>query len=179
MKEIELIHSAKNGDVDSFSKLLLLHQGALSCYLLTACKNKHDAEDILQDTFISAYKYLASYNVTWKFKTWLFTIAKRLLYKHYKQKHNKEEPRFEQQTYIDEGGSHETNIWPIIKKHVSKQSFDVLWFFYSEEFSIKEIAQILHCSQSWVKMSLFRSKKKLGKNTEIQNLFLDLITVGQ
>ena len=59
---------------------------------------------------------------------------------------------------------------------LNQQAFDVLWFYYVEEFSIKEISQILHSSQSWVKMTLFRSKRKLAKNENIYTLFQQVLT---
>ena len=58
---------------------------------------------------------------------------------------------------------------------LNQQAFDVLWFYYVEEFSIKEISQILHSSQSWVKMTLFRSKRKLAKNENIYTLFQQVL----
>ena len=67
------------------------------------------------------------------------------------------------------------NIWVHIKEILKQDAYDVLWFFYVEQFSIKEIAKILQRSQSWVKISLYRSKKKLLKNEIIQSLSEDFI----
>ena len=67
------------------------------------------------------------------------------------------------------------NIWIQIKKSLNEDAYDCLWLFYVEQMTIKEIAQVLQRSQSWVKISLFRSKKKLSKNTVIQNLSEDII----
>ncbi len=176
MQEKQLINEIIAGKCEKFSQLIKSHQQALSCYLLTNTKNKEDAEDILQETFLNAYKYLSSYNPKWKFKSWLFTIARRLLYKYYQQK---EMPDFIQPQYveIEDCFIQTNNIWSTVKRIVNQQSFDVLWLFYSEEFSIKEIACILNCSQSRVKMCLYRSRKKLAKNTEVQSYFNELVTV--
>jgi RNA polymerase sigma-70 factor (ECF subfamily) len=179
MTELEIIESIKKGNNNDFSTLVDSYQNQLSCYLLSKCHNRQDAEDILQETFISAYKYLHSYNPEWKFSTWLFTIAKRLLSKHYKKSENtiyETEPLAI--TTTEDENLFVENIWITIKATVNKSSFDTLWFYYCEEFSIKEIAQILHCSQSWVKMTLYRSKKKLAKNTEIKSYFEDCYITG-
>ena len=79
MNEQELIKQALSGKTNSFSQLVKLHQARLYQYLLARCQNSYDADDVLQDTFISAFKYLHTYNNQWKFSTWLFTIANRLI----------------------------------------------------------------------------------------------------
>jgi len=178
MTEQKLIQQSIGGDINSFSQLIEIYQDTLACYLLTQTRNKEDTEDIVQETFISAHKYLKSYNPQWKFKTWLFTIARRLLYNYYKKIKEVDYTLKEPFDSIDDSFIDNNNIWLTIKRIVSQQSFDVLWFFYSEELSIKEIAKILQCTQSWVKMSMFRSKRKLAKNKEIESFFNDLIIVG-
>jgi RNA polymerase sigma-70 factor (ECF subfamily) len=46
-------------------------------FLLTRCANYADAEDVLQDSLISAFRYLHSYDPRWRFSTWLYRIAIR------------------------------------------------------------------------------------------------------
>ena len=36
--------------------------------------DEHEAEDVVQETFLCAYKSLASYNSQYSFRTWLWTI---------------------------------------------------------------------------------------------------------
>jgi RNA polymerase sigma-70 factor (ECF subfamily) len=176
MNEQSIIQKAINGDHSCFSQLVSAYQKQLATYLVSRCHNSHDAEDIMQETFINAYKYLHSYKSQWQFSTWLYTIANRLINKH-------KQPFFfsneflvsEQTTSIDESLKDQQNIWYTIKGVVSNRAFDVLWFFYVEEFTIKEIAQILQSSQSLVKMSLYRSKRKLAKNENIYSLFQQVL----
>jgi RNA polymerase sigma-70 factor (ECF subfamily) len=177
MNEQIIIQQAMDGDHKSFSLLVAAYQNQLATYLVSRCHNTHDAEDIVQETFINAYKYLRSYKSQWQFSTWLYTIANRLINKHKKQFFsNKEQLISQKTTAIDESFKDDMNIWYTIKSIINNQAFDVLWFYYVEEFSIKEIAQILHSSQSWVKMTLFRSKRKLAKNENIYSLFQQLLT---
>ena len=81
-------------------------------------------------------------------------------------------------TELDTVSIDQSNIWLQIKKMLSATAYDVLWFFYIEELSIKEIAKILQCSQSWVKISLFRSKKKLATSKKIKVLSEDFLLEG-
>ncbi|MBL4773266.1 MAG: sigma-70 family RNA polymerase sigma factor [Alcanivoracaceae bacterium] len=185
MREQNLIQRAQkdsasnNGVTSSFSQLVTLYQARLYQYLLARCHNSYDAEDVLQETFISAYKYLHSYNPQWQFSTWLFTIANRLIKKQKKLYYqNNEVVSINHTTDLDTALMDQSNIWVQIKKILSSAAYDVLWFFYIEELTIKEIAKILQYSQSWVKISLFRSKKKLAINKKIKILSQDFLMEG-
>jgi len=183
MNEQRLIQQAQqevaNNITGSFSQLVMLYQARLHQYLLARCHSRHDADDVLQETFISAYKYLGSYNSQWQFSTWLFTIANRLIKKQnnmYNQ--NDELSAIDQSSELGLIAIKQNNIWIQIKKVLAADAYDVLWFFYIEELSLKEIAQILQRSQSWVKISLFRSKKKLASSENIKQLSEDFLMQG-
>ncbi len=177
IEESLLIEQALDGNEHSFSQLVLFHQVKLRQYLLSRCHNYHDADDVVQDTFISAYKYLHTYNPNWQFNTWLFTIANRLIVKqnkrYYRNHHDLAD--CDASVELDDFDIDKNNIWIQVKKVVSAQSYDVLWFFYVEELPVKEIAKILQRSTSWVKISLYRSKKKLSSNSLIITLSRDFL----
>lgn len=171
IEEQQLIMQTKAGNTDCFSQLVLMHQDRLYQYLLARCHNSHDANDVLQESFINAYKYLDSYNSNWEFKTWLFTIASRLIKKQNILYPQNIEPRFtEESNELKEIVINKNNLWNKIRYIIKKEAFDVLWFYYVEEHTMKEIAQIVSKSQSWVKVTLFRAKKKLAKNQDILEL---------
>ncbi len=174
--ELQVIKSAQLGNPTCFTQLVVAYQKQLSCYLLTKCFNSTDVEDVLQETFINAYKYIRSYNPQWKFSTWLYTIANRLVKKYnelYFQQNNLD--TIERTSEIENKQPNKKNIWYHIRCMLSPNAFDIMWFYYVEEFNTKETARILHCSQSRVKMSLFRSKRKLAKNKNIKMLFQELV----
>jgi len=160
----QIIEGAKKGNKDCFSRLIKMHQIRLYQYLLVRCHSVYDAEDIMQDTFINAFKYIDSYNSDWEFSTWLFTIANRLIKKQHNMYYQGNEISTSKQVaelekcFIDQ-----TNIWLHIKSLIKSEAYDVLWFYYVEELTIKEISIILQKSISWVKMTLFRNKKKTGR----------------
>ena len=116
MDEKKIIEDAKKGDEDSFSRLIKMHQIRLYQYLLVRCHSIHDAEDVLQDTFINAFKYINSYDSGWKFSTWLFTIANRLIKKqhnmYYQDKEISSDTKFAE---LEKCSIDQTNIWILIK----------------------------------------------------------------
>jgi RNA polymerase sigma-70 factor (ECF subfamily) len=170
MTEQQLIEQAKQGATDCFTQLVASYQVRLYSYLLARCHNRHDADDVLQETFINAYKYLASYDIQWQFSTWLFTIARRVLSK-LKAKYYHTDKAITENDWISNQDPYtvdQDNIWKLIKKDLNPASYDVLWFFYVEQNSIKEIAQIMNQSTSWVKTNLHRSKIKLSNNSALE-----------
>lgn len=170
MNEQQLIIKAQQGATDCFTQLVSAYQARLFSYLMARCQNRLDAEDVLQETFISAYKYLKSYDAQWQFSTWLFTIARRLLSKLKTTYHLTldalagNEPNNEADPFAVD----QSNIWRLIKQDLKPNSYDVLWFYYTEQLSIKEIAHIMNQSLSWVKTNLHRSKMKLGNNPALE-----------
>ncbi|WP_223786761.1 RNA polymerase sigma factor [Marinicella meishanensis] len=169
MTEQQLISQAQQGATHCFSQLVASYQARLYSYLLARCHNSHDADDVLQETFISAFKYLKTYDAQWQFSTWLFTIARRILSKLKTVYHVAMDAISGEQlaTQEDPFAIDRNNIWQLIKQDVSPKHYDVLWFFYVEQASIQEIAHIMNQSTSWVKTNLHRSKMKLSNNRSL------------
>ena len=172
MTEQQLINQAKQGATSCFSQLVARYQARLYSYLLARCHNSHDADDVLQETFISAFKYLKTYDAQWQFSTWLFTIARRILSKLKVMYHSTLDAITGQEPAVVENPFEvdRHNIWRLIKQDLSPASYDALWFFYAEQASIKEIAHIMNQSEAWVKTNLHRSKIILSNNSELAHL---------
>lgn len=170
MTEQQLISQAQQGATNCFSQLVASYQARLYSYLLARCQNSHDADDVLQETFISAFKYLKTYDAQWQFSTWLFTIARRILSKLKADYHVAIDAIVGHQHMTEEDpfAVDQNNIWNIIKQDLKPRNYDVLWFFYVEQASIKEIAHIMNQSESWVKTNLHRSKMKLSNNAALE-----------
>ena len=73
--EAQLVSAAKNGDQTAFVELCRRYGPSLKRRIRRIVRNREDAEDILQDTLISAYKHLAGFRSKSSFHTWITTIA--------------------------------------------------------------------------------------------------------
>ena len=73
-----LIEAFLKGEKNAFTLLMRKHEKKIYAFILSYVKNKYDAEDITQDTFLRAYKYLDGFSFKSSFSTWLHTIAKNL-----------------------------------------------------------------------------------------------------
>ena len=73
--EQRLIQLTRDGDYDAFNRLVIEYQDAVFSVVLRMVRNRAVAEDITQDTFISAFRKISSYRGG-IFRAWLFRIAR-------------------------------------------------------------------------------------------------------
>jgi RNA polymerase sigma-70 factor (ECF subfamily) len=73
--EQELIARTLNGDHLAYGELVDRYKTALYHHCFAIVRNEDVAEDIAQETFITAYYKLRSYNPQYRLSTWLFKIA--------------------------------------------------------------------------------------------------------
>jgi len=74
----EYILNIGQDDVDSLKYLYDETRHILFGYALSIVKNRHDAEDILHDTYIQVHRYANKYTSAFKPLAWLLTITKNL-----------------------------------------------------------------------------------------------------
>lgn len=63
-------------DLTAVEVLLRRYQDQVFGFLMTMLKETHDAEDVLQETFVRAIRGLASYREQQHFRAWIFRIAR-------------------------------------------------------------------------------------------------------
>jgi len=72
----QLITSYIEGDDAAFDSLVRRHTSAVYGFVSRLVRREADAEDVVQNTFIKAWKHIHSFKLTMNFRTWLFTIAR-------------------------------------------------------------------------------------------------------
>ncbi len=71
-----LICRAQSGDEGAFVDLIRVYYPFVYVIVIRIVNNPHDAEEVVQDTFLNAYRGLAQYQEMAKFKNWLGEIAR-------------------------------------------------------------------------------------------------------
>ena len=71
----ELVHRAQDGDPAAFDEIVERHKGAVFRAALAALRNREDAEDVTQETFMTAYRKLDTFRGESQLRTWLSRIA--------------------------------------------------------------------------------------------------------
>lgn len=74
-EERELVARARGGDFGAFELLVNRSEGPVYAHLLRLVANGEDARDLLQETYLSAYRNLAGFKGDSSFSTWVYRIA--------------------------------------------------------------------------------------------------------
>jgi RNA polymerase sigma-70 factor (ECF subfamily) len=73
--EAELIAYICAGGTHLFHELIRPYERTVYGMVLTLVRNEEDAEDIAQETFLKAFRFLGTFRADSKFSTWLISIA--------------------------------------------------------------------------------------------------------
>jgi RNA polymerase sigma-70 factor (ECF subfamily) len=166
------IEKVLKGDANSFAVLVDRYKDMVFSLALKVMKNREEAEEVSQDTFIKAYRSLKHFKGDAKFSTWLYKIA----YHNCMDRVKKISRKYNTDT-IDEVVENKISATDdvlqtierkeraeIIKACLNELAEDersILWFFYFEELSLKEITKVTAFSENNVKVKLHRARKKL------------------
>lgn len=161
------------GDSNAFAVLVDRYKDLVFTLALRMLKNREEAEEVAQDTFIKVFQSLVKFKGDSKFSTWIYRITyngclDRL--KKYKQQYNvvpideyTERQIVDLSTVIDslEEEEQRQTIKECLHLLSSEDSF-LLTLYYYEEQSLDEISKIMGLTANNVKVKLFRSRKKLA-----------------
>jgi RNA polymerase sigma-70 factor (ECF subfamily) len=90
IEDAELIQRHLAGDQTAFPELIGRYQQMLYGYLVRMTRNRADADDLFQDTFIRVLRQLPGYDERSRFKSLLFTIAGNLCIDHARKRRTRQ-----------------------------------------------------------------------------------------
>jgi RNA polymerase sigma-70 factor (ECF subfamily) len=73
--ESELIAAILAGDTELYHQLIRPHERSVYVIAFSCLRNREDAEDVAQETFVRAMRNLGAFRGDAKFSTWLIRIA--------------------------------------------------------------------------------------------------------
>jgi len=81
-----LLARVQAGDADAFAELVRRYQSALTRVARSRLGRRDWAEDVVQETFLAAFKSCATYDPRFAFRTWLWTILLNQCASHYQRR---------------------------------------------------------------------------------------------
>ncbi|HWY11874.1 MAG TPA: RNA polymerase sigma factor [Bacteroidia bacterium] len=161
---LPIIERCKKGERKAFQELYNLYAKAMFNISVRILNNSDEAEEVLQDSFLKAFQKIESYDKNYSFGVWLKRIVinrsldvlkkRKLNFVPIDEANYKEEYEEEESIYDVEA----------IKKCISELPDGyrtVLTLFLFEDFSHKEIGELLNISEGTSKSQYNRAKKKL------------------
>lgn len=142
-------------------ELVALYQNNLFAVAFNVCKNAQDAEDIVQDTFIQYYTMKKEFENEQHIRAWLLRVAinKAKNANHTFWRRNKLSLEDYMETLTFETPQSE-NLFETVMRLPEKYRI-VIHLYYYEDYSVREIANILRLSESNVKVRLSRGRSLL------------------
>jgi len=166
------IEKILKGDVNAFSFLVDNYKNMVFSLAFKMTKSREEAEEVSQDTFIKAYKNLSKFNGDSKFSTWLYRIAYHTSLDAIKR--NKKttntidinEVTFNQIKSVEhilEGieRKERAELMDACLQRLSNEERSIIWMFYYDELSLKEIIEVTGLHEANIKVKLHRARKKL------------------
>jgi RNA polymerase sigma-70 factor, ECF subfamily len=173
LDEHELVRAAVEGDARSFGEIVRKQQSRVFNFLCQLTRNRHDAEDLTQQTFIKAFHHLASFDCRRPLINWLLTIARHNAYNHFRDtKRWTEIPNDTAGSEPSPARAAETrdradNLWDRARAVLSPREFEVLWLRFAEELSTAETARVVGLTQVHVKVLVYRARQTLLKGGKL------------
>ena len=179
-KEIDLglVKRAKSGDYQAFDLLVLKYQSRLISTAFKFVKDVQIAEDIVQDSFIKAFKALDSFREDSSFYTWIYRIAVNTSKNFLVSKKRKsellnsdlsEEASYEiepVETYSPEDLLQATQLKKVITETIDQLGEDTRTALTLRELdglSYEQIADVVNCPVGTVRSRIFRGREVIDE----------------
>ncbi len=185
----QLIINAQQGDMSSFEELVYRYDRHVLNIARSFRNSDEDAKDIYQEVFMRVFRGLKNFQFKSEFSTWLFRITTNvcITYQTRKKTHDsldreisasEDETRTLADTLTDNKSTDELTLGSEISKYINKaleelppQQKMVFTLKYFEEYKIREIAEMMQCSEGAVKKYLFTATHKM--RTRLKNIMRD------
>lgn len=160
-----LILNLKRDREEAYRQLIEEYGNRLlrTCYLIL--KDREEAEDVVQETFIKVFKKIDTFKEKSGLYTWIYAIALNLSRDRMRMKQDMLELKDEWIGNSDVESQVEINIdRELLKKEIFEMNSlyrEVLVLFYYEELSIKEISNLLNEKEGTIKSKLSRGRNIL------------------
>ena len=131
-------------------------------------KNESDAKDGLQDIFLKLWEKKPSFKNEQHTQAWLIRTTKNYCLDILKGSWHKKRVRFEPKEFAEKSSPQETageNLFDVITTLPEKYR-EVLYLYYYEEYSIREISKLNGRKESTIQSRLAAARQKLKKILE-------------
>lgn len=188
-----LIRKVRKGDHKAFETLVDRHKTMVFNVAYRMLRNREDAEDAAQESFLRAFNAIDTFRKEAKFSSWLYRIVSNVCLSHMSRGHA-------QQAFLEIENGEVVAAHPELSDRssnpeeiVSQEDFAenvrslivrlapqyraVITLYYLQDLSYAEIAEILSLPMGTVKTHLYRAKDML-KRAVLENYALEEISDG-
>ncbi len=162
------------GDRDAFGGLVGRYQGMVAAIVWRFGVSHDDAEDLVSEIFVRAYRNLHRYDRTHAFSTWLYRLATNLVIDH-RRRQRKERLRVEMPEQVGdpspgaddalEAGERALRVRRALGR-IDERYREAIELVYMEGLKVEEAARVLGIPTGTVKTRLMRGRAALRRALE-------------
>lgn len=173
MDDFALVQAWQGGDRGAGDTLLRRHVPGLQRFFANKVGDERD--DLVQRTVLSCLKTKDGFQGHSSFRTFLFVVARRQLFRHYERMGNKGEPGWEMLVSVDDltespsqvVARHEQQRWLLAAlRRLPLQLQIAIELHYFEDLPTAELAQVLGIPQGTAKSRLRRAREALAAHLQ-------------
>ena len=184
----QLLSRARSGDQMAFGEFCSRYTGMLKQRIFRIVRSREDAEDVLQETLLSAYRHLDTFRGTCRVSTWMTKIGinrslmilrkRRCMPEVISEQVSEDGQRFESPEFRDPGLNPEQryiadqtidklrNIMRRLPAHVRT----VMDLYCVQELRLKDAAAILGITEATAKSRVLRGRKRLRRSLSTRRI---------
>ena len=174
--DLELVKQVKLGNKTAFNLLVRTHQRGLYAIVFSMLKDHGATDDVVQDSFVKAYKHLETFAGKSSFKSWLYSIAintakNALRSESLRDKVDIEKVVLQSSPRMGENLEEQqlqTLMAEQIEKLPEKQKM-ALTLRVFDELPFKEIAEIMECPYDTAKANFRHAINSLRKHAKLMS----------
>ena len=170
----KLVEQIKKGDNKAFDKLYKLTEKEIWFTCISFLKNEANAQDIMQETYITAFLKIQTLDKTAQFRSWLNRIAVNKCKDYLKGKGEiqlsdeilENEAVQDELTIPEEYITNQSKrgcILSLMQEALTDVQYQTVIMYYFNEMSVSEIAEFFECSKGTVLSRLNYSRAKMKK----------------
>lgn len=180
LEDVSVVRRIRAGDVQAFSILVRRYNQRLFRLARSIVGDDQEAQDVLQEAYVSAFAHLASFNGPDGFAAWLHTIVRNEAFSALRRRRREAPTEMETMESILEATAGRDNENPeralagerlaaILEGAIDRlpPAFRVVFVLRAiEGMSVRDTAELLELNEKTVKTRLFRAKRLLRKRLE-------------
>jgi len=166
------VAAVRGGDAEAFRQLVELYQSNLMSLSIALLRNVTAAEELAQDVFVRAFRYLDSFDDRKRFYPWLATIAYRLAQTQWREQRTLASRVEEMSNGMNGASAPDDPLATLIRDEQSQRLWKAVCalpfgqrvsvvLYYQQGMSIGQVAGVLGVSVGTVKTCLFRARRSL------------------
>ena len=165
------ISKVLEGDMQAFSYLVDKYKDMVFTLAFRILKNRENAEEVAQDSFVKVYQNLKKFKSKSKFSTWLYRIVYNTAISRVRVKQNPtmsiDDQKFfeieDEKQNVSKSFDIENNkmILQRLLNKLDESDRALITLYYLDGCKISEIAEITGFNNSNIKVKLYRTRKKM------------------